>query len=263
MEQASITPTQIAGIVMGVAAIISIIFVVLMYYQYRTREGNPGPWEFKPTEYPFVLRSDQLAKVATGSFSISNYLYVTGATDQRSNPQVLWRWGVTDPMRQALASITASYIPAEEKMRYDFANISTGDTNRITTLDIPNISPLKWYFTTITLEGRSVDIYVNGIHVKSAQLPNVLKQSSDGIQMVGNSGILGKMALWEITQGRLTESQVMTQYKTTSDTLGAPLLPVDYSFVTPDLSKLSLCPGMPWCEEVKGDCKTYVNYEYA
>lgn len=263
MEQSPITPMQIAGMIMATAAIIGIIMAIIMYYQYKNRVGNPGPWEFKPSEYPFVLRGDQLMKVATGSFSFSNYLYITGATDQRSNPQVLWRWGVTDPLRRSLASITASYISAEEKMRYEFANISTGDMNRVTSLDVPNMSPSKWYHTVITIEGRSVDIYVNGIHVKSAQLPNVLKQNTDGIQMVGNSGILGKMALWEITQGRLNESEVTSQYKSTSDTLGAPLLPVDYSFVTPDLSKLSLCPGMPWCEEMKGDCKTYVKYEYA
>jgi hypothetical protein len=263
MEQTSITPTQVAGMIMATAAIIGIVMAVLMWYQSKNMAGNPGPWSFKPSEYPFVIRSDQLAVVATGSFTLSNYLYVSGVTEQRSNPQVLWRWGITDPLRKSLASITASYIPAEEKIRYEFANISTGDEHRITSLDVHNISPLKWYHTALTIEGRSLDVYVNGTHVKSTQLPNVLKQNTDGIQMVGNSGILGQMAIWNITEGRMSEAEVRTQYKGTSDTMGAPILPVDFSFTTPDLSKLSLCPGMPWCEEVKGDCKTYVKYEYA
>jgi hypothetical protein len=79
--------------------------------------------------------------------------------------------------------------------------------------------------------------------------------------MVGNSGILGKMALWNITEGRLSDKEVLTQYKMTSDISG-PLLPVDYSFVF-KFPNLNFCPGMPWCEELKGDCKTYVKYEYA
>ena len=45
-----------------------------------------------------------------------------------------------------------------------------------------------------------------------------------------------------------------------SDNTGKPILPVDFSF---DIGKISFCPGAPWCEEIKGDCKTYVKYEYA
>ena len=80
--------------------------------------------------------------------------------------------------------------------------------------------------------------------------------------MVGNSGILGKMALWSISESRLSEKEVLSQYKATSDNIGNPILPVDYSFIL-KFPSFNLCPGMPWCEEIAGDCKTYVEYEYA
>lgn len=261
--QASITTTDVAKYVSLGALIIGLIMLVVMYIQYSKKvEGNPGPWKFNPAEYPIVLTGVQLNTIAKKSFTFSNYLYIDGVTEQRANPQTLWRWGINDPVRNSFATMIASYIPAEEKIRYDFANASTGDINKITSVDVPNINPHKWFHTAIAIEGRTIDIYVNGVHAKSVQLPNVLKQATDGIQMVGNSGILGKMALWSITESRLSEQEVLSQYKATSDNIGNPILPVDYSFIW-KFPSFNLCPGMPWCEEVVGDCKTYVKYEYA
>jgi hypothetical protein len=262
MEAQPITPQQIVGIVIGVAALLAIIMMAVIQYTAAKVKGNPGPWKFNPAEYPFVLQSTDLTDISKKAFTLSNYLYIEGATEQRSNPHDIWRWGKTDPILNSYASVVASYVPAEEKLRLVFANASTGDMNRETFLDIPGISPLRWYHCAITIEGRSVDIYINGKHVKSAQLPNVLKQTTDGIQLVGNSGILGSMALWDITEGRLNETQVNYRYKNTSDTLGQPLIPIDYSFNMANF-KPTLCPGMPWCEEVKSKCNTYVKYQYA
>jgi hypothetical protein len=253
---------QIVSIIGGIAALMGFIMFAILQYQADNMKGKPGPWRFTPGQWPLVLESTDVSEISKKAFTLSNYLYIEGLTEQRSNPHTIWRWGTTDPQRNSFASIVASYVPAEEKIRFAFANASTGDTTRETFLDVPGISPMRWYHTAITVEGRSIDIYINGKHVKSVQLPNVLKQVASGIQMVGDSGILGTMALWSMTEGRMVESQVNSQYKNTSDTLGQPLIPIDYSF---NLSKfkVTLCPGMPWCEEVKGNCNKYVKYQFA
>ena len=258
----ALTPQQIVGIVIGVAGLLAIIMIAIIQYTADKVKGNPGPWNFNPAENPYVLQSTDLSDVSKKAFTLTNYLYIEGTTEQRTTPHDIWRWGKTDPIMNSYACIVASYIPAEEKLRFVFANASTGDMNRETFLTIPGISPLKWYHCAITIEGRSVDIYIHGKHVKSAQLPNVLKQSTDGINLVGKSGILGTMALWDITESRLSESQVNNRYKNSSDTLGKPLIPIDYSFNLANFTP-KLCPGMPWCEEVTSKCKTYVKYQYA
>jgi hypothetical protein len=156
------TPQQIAGIVIGVVALLGIIMMAVIQYTAAKVKGNPGPWKFNPAEYPFVLQSTDLTEISKKAFTLSNYLYIEGATEQRSTPHDIWRWGKTDPILNSYASVVASYVPAEEKLRFVFANASTGDMNRETFLDIPGISPLRWYHCAITIEGRSVDIYING-----------------------------------------------------------------------------------------------------
>ena len=256
-------PSDIAAYALGSMLLVGLIFLGIVYYQRKNVQMNPGPWKFSPTEFPIVIRSDQLATVTQGSFSIVNYLYISGAREQRTNAQAIWRWGIFDPIRNRKPAMLASYIPAQEQLLLEFSNVATGDENSTSSIFVPNIVQQRWFHMAFAFEGRTVDIFVNGHHVKSLQLPNVLKQSSDGIQIIGNSGILGQMALWKVIEGRINEQQALADYKETSDTAGKPILPVDFSFSLANLPKLNFCPGMPWCEDIKGDCKTYVKYDYA
>ena len=257
---ANTSPSDIAGYVMTAVFVIGMIFLLVIYYQRKNVQSNPGPWKFSPKEFPIVIRSDQLTTVTQGSFTLVHYLYISGSTEQRTNPQAIWRWGIYDPIRKTQPALLASYVPSQEHLLLEFSNVLTGDANKTAAIYIPSIVQQRWFHIAIAFEGRTVDIYVNGQHSKSIQLPNVLKQSSDGIQIVGNSGILGEMALWKVTEGRWNEESAKTDYNDTSDNTGKPILPVDFSF---DIGKISFCPGAPWCEEIKGDCKTYVKYEYA
>jgi len=72
-------PSDIAAYALGSMLLVGLIYLVIMYYQRKNVQMNPGPWKFSPTEFPIVIRSDQLATVTQGSFSIVNYLYISGA----------------------------------------------------------------------------------------------------------------------------------------------------------------------------------------
>ena len=82
-------PSDIAAYALGSMLLVGLIYLVIMYYQRKNVQMNPGPWKFSPTEFPIVIRSDQLATVTQGSFSIVNYLYISGAREQRTNARIL------------------------------------------------------------------------------------------------------------------------------------------------------------------------------
>lgn len=262
--ESQVDPTIVAKFVLMILFVVFVVYIILEWLRYKKMEQNNGPWKFEANKFPYLLRGDQLVSVADGTYTISHYLYIEGSTEMRSNPQPIWRWGVSDPIRRIFPVMMASYIPAQEQLLFEFANSATGDENRVSTLNIPNMVQHRWFHILIISEGRTLDIYLNGNHAKSIQLPNVLKQTSDGIQMIGNSGILGTTSMWKVLQGRLTDEEIKKEYRSTSDKTGKPILPVNYDFKNLlTFPKLNLCPGMPWCEDIKGDCKTYVDYEYA
>jgi hypothetical protein len=204
----ALTPQQIVGIVIGVAGLLAIIMIAIIQYTADKVKGNPGPWNFYPAENPYVLQSTDLSDVSKKAFTLTNYLYIEGTTEQRTTPHDIWRWGKTDPIMNSYACIVASYIPAEEKLRFVFANASTGDMNRETFLTIPGISPLKWYHCAITIEGRSVDIYINGVLRQHHTLFQLPKQNDKEIEIGSTTGWEGVLSRLQYTPRSLSASEV-------------------------------------------------------
>lgn len=260
-QQASILRYVVSGLVLLIIA-----FLAFQWYMSRKYDGNNGPFKFDDKKYQYMLEGVKVNPYTLGSYTLTHYVYISGVQEQRGNPQSLWRWGLDYPLRNIHPVINALYIPAQEQILFEFECAPSGDRSSKASLYVPNITLNRWFFIAITVEGRTLDIYLNGTHAKSTQLPNVLKGTTDGIQMVGNSGVLGSMAIWKVFKGRMNESQIKDEFKSSSDTLGSPLLPLDFSkYLT--LNNIfpvdKFCPGLPFCPEVKEDCKTYVNYEFA
>lgn len=254
---------NIAKLVMGVVALVGVVFAIVLWFQYKNTEFNNGPWSFSEKSFPFVLRGDQLLTKTQGSYTLEHYLYIDGSQEMRSNPQAIWRWGASDPLRGITPSILVSYVPSQEQLLFEFTHVSSGDNRRVASLYVPNIVQRRWFHISLIVEGRTIDVYTNGEHAKSIQLPNVLKGGSEGVQMIGGTGILGKMAIWRVTEGRMSDAEVKRAYSSTSDKMGAPVLPFDFTKFNLSNFSLTLCPGLPWCEEVEPTCDKYVKYEYA
>lgn len=93
------------------------------------------------------------------------------------------------------------------------------------TIPLPNIPFQKWTFLTIAREGRRFDIYYNGEIVMSKRTQYVVDlRAAYGPVMAGDPNLIGKMAFVESFPQKLSQQEIMANYKAHSDTTGQPIL---------------------------------------
>lgn len=113
------------------------------------------------------------------------------------------------------------------------------------TIPLPNIPFQKWTFVTIAREGRRFDIYYNGELVMSKRTQNVVDtRAAYGPITAGDPNLTGKLAFVQSFSEKLTQPQVMANYKEKSDTTGQPMIS----------SPLNLFDYLPNCKD--GGCIT-------
>jgi hypothetical protein len=93
------------------------------------------------------------------------------------------------------------------------------------TIPLPEIPFQKWTFLTIAREGRRFDIYYNGKIVMSKRTQNVMDtRAAFGPITAGDPNLIGKIAFVQTFPQKLTQTEVMANYKANSDTTGQPTL---------------------------------------
>jgi hypothetical protein len=144
------------------------------------------------------------------------------------------------------------------------ANLSSSpDSNAI--LTVSKFLPARWNQLTFTVEGRTVDVYLNGLLTTSTLLPDVPYSVPSQVTlfpMVGFSGQLGYIQLWP---RRLTLPEIISNYKSTSDPRGKPRIPTPgtsladiYTIFSNGFCKLGFCID----PENKNPFQ-YIDYTYA
>jgi len=230
---------------------------------------------------PYVLRSEQHAESTVtvfkqsdidlslgNNFTLSFFVYMSGVNrenipiagpkgDFRFKP-FLYILGVGDVLLDPIHQIARVRIKP-------LAPVNQMDRDGMVHIDIENFMIERWNQLTITLEGRSVDIYVNGALASSTLLSNLPVLNPVGVLLETSPDFAGQAGLFQGWARRLTESDVARNYKRNTDTRGKPLIPdVPFSFwdVWNQLTK-NLC-DMGFCGfrlDVGG--LEYVDYEYA
>jgi len=94
-----------------------------------------------------------------------------------------------------------------------------------TSVDIDNFMIARWNQVTITMEGRSVDIYLNGAIVTSTLLENLPSLKPLGVLLEKSPDFAGQAGLFQAWPRRLTEQEIVRNYKRNTDTRGKPLIP--------------------------------------
>lgn len=93
------------------------------------------------------------------------------------------------------------------------------------TIPLPNIPFQRWTFVTIAREGRRFDIYYNGEIVMSKRTQHVVDlRAAFGPVMAGDPNLIGKIAFVESFPQKLSQREIMANYKARSDTTGQPIL---------------------------------------
>jgi hypothetical protein len=130
---------------------------------------------------------------------------------------------------------------------------------------IDNVMISRWNQIVITMEGRTVDVYLNGALAKSTLLENLPILSPSGVLLETSPDFAGQAGLIQAWPRRLTESQVIRNYKRNVDSRGKPAIP-DKGPHWSDLFKAtlsSLCDAGFCGFRVSVGPTDYIDYEFA
>lgn len=93
------------------------------------------------------------------------------------------------------------------------------------TIPLPTIPFQKWTFIALAREGRRFDVYYNGSLVTSKRTQNVIDtKAAFSAITAGDPNLIGKIAFVESFPQKLSQPEIMANYKAKSDTTGQPIL---------------------------------------
>lgn len=254
--------TTIAGIIV----VIGLVIVGAIYYFGKRPEAkSAGPFDLNDPAVPVILSSDKIKENMMGTFTLDYYLEINGITRDGGSPQIFATWGAYNKrMGVDQAHILMGYRASTEELylRMKCAPLSPGSGTVNFDILVPATQIQRWNHIAIAVEGRSVDIFINGELRKSTIMPNVLTYSSYALQLLNDHGLLGRIAIIEVRPERFSQVATKRQYTNTSDTRGRPHLPVRIKLNLADI-RLALCNNFGICPRVDDDALRYVEYEFA
>ena len=154
--------------------------------------------------------------------------------------------------------------PFHEMLSIEFHSYKTENT----TINLPTLKNAKWHQILISVEGRSADVYQNGILLQSVGLKNVGASRPGKPKVNMNPELYAQVALVQSWPMRLKEPDVVTNYRWNTDGQGVPKLPLLQGsfdkFIFLDWSNLNFCLGGLCTDSINQiNALTYINYEYA
>jgi hypothetical protein len=220
-----------------IAAVVVVLLVTLIVIvAIKMREGRPateltGPLDlFQPPSVVVIDRATAAASMH-GSYSLMFYVRVDAVPDMRASATPLLTWpGVWN----------LDYNAAQDQLVWTFDQ--TGETEKEIGV-LKGVTSQRWHQIGVVLEGRTVELFLNGELQKAYTLNNVPPLTSSSITIVAG-GIMGQLAYVQMWPRRLTLNDVAQNYVLTSDSQGRPylgseMLTVLKGFTMPNL----FCPG--------------------
>lgn len=204
--------------VLGIIGILLLILIIITIVQLS--QGQPakilkGPIDLYNPPSPVIVDRDTTLKNMAVTYTLSFYLTLDAVPDMRAGSTPLLTWaGVWN----------LGYSPANEQLIWTFGQTTSGESDlRPDIIVLPQVPLQRCTQVTMTFEGRSVDMYVNGTLIKSSTLDNLPASATSSVTIVGGN-VIGKIAYVQVWPRRLTVSEVSNNYLGTSDSQGCPYL---------------------------------------
>lgn len=89
----------------------------------------------------------------------------------------------------------------------------TGSTDDSFVCKVKNVPLQSWFCISLSLSSRNLDIYLNGMLVRSCLLPAVPKAPGGDATVMGNGGFSGNLAALNFYAGALNPNMAMAFYK--------------------------------------------------
>ena len=263
-------------IVLVVAAVAVIGAGLYMWFKPRPEHVTvEGPYNLKGvtasaggSSQTTILDSSQLMSKAGNNFTISAFVYMDDVNAERipiAGPAGDYRF---KPLVYILGVGTIIVDPIHQKARVALQPLTDRSLRKVdapVNIDIDNFVVARWNQITISVLGRSADVYLNGKLIKSAMMENVPVLAPVGLLLETVPDFSGQAGLFQAWPRRLSADEVLRNYKINTDLRGKPAIKTE---------------GLSWAEvwnNMKGQlCKVgfcgfkydvgplqYVDYEFA
>lgn len=261
--------------------IIGAIFVIgMLLFIYLKPKANyitvEGPFVLKGTEgnytssYETIFDQAQLTQDLGNNFTLGFFVYMDRINAEKipfAGPMGDFRF---KPLLKILGVGEITLDPIHQMMRVSVEPQTTpNNRDLITHIDIDNFLIARWNQIVISVEGRTVDIYINGVIAKSALMENVPMLYPIGLLLETVPDFSGQAGLFQAWPRRLTESEITRNYSRNTDTVGKPLISDKgssfkeiFNIFTEQLCNIGLCGYGVVSNSATGPLQ-YIDYEYA
>jgi hypothetical protein len=208
-----IVPAMVA--LVAIFIVVIIIFTIFQFSNGRPAKVLWGPIDLFNPSSPVIVDRDTTGRNMTGTYTLSFYTKIDAVPDIRAT---------ATPLLTMAGVWKLGYNAAKESMVWSFGQITTGgNALLVDDVTLSSVPLQRWNQVTMTFEGRSVDLYVNGTLITSSVLANVPTFANSSVTIVPN-GVIGKIAYIQVWPRRLTVSEVAGNFTDTSDSQGRPYL---------------------------------------
>jgi hypothetical protein len=256
-----------------------ILYIIYYFFNKKTHATTEGLWSIVPmSNGPGKVLLEGKVKSVSGksellneqdtmnflseSFTFSFFVSVDNASIENIKGENLKNGGIA---YQQLIVVPGAFNieidPLHEAMKIAFKTYKTKDYDVM----IPTLKSRRWHQILISIEGRTADLYQNGILLKSVALPNVISARPGKPYLWMNSDMFARVAFVQSFNKRLLESEVIDNYRVNSDPQGIPRFPTPSETNVFRIPNFNFCLGI-YCigsEKPKGDALTHVKYEYS
>jgi hypothetical protein len=251
--------------------IIIVLFVVgaLVYWWLRPRELSTtvlGPYVLNGTatgnSTETIFTQKDVESTLGNNFTLSFFVYMEDVNRERipiGGPEGDFRF---KPLVYILGVGDVLIDPIHQVGRL---RIKPLNPEGLVSIDFDNFMVSRWNQVTVTMEGRSVDIYLNGAIATSTLLDNLPSLKPLGVLLEKSPDFAGQAGLFQAWPRRLSEQEIIRNYKRNTDTRGKPLIPD----IGPSIMDIFRNMGKSLCDI--GFCgfrfrvgpMDYVDYEFA
>ena len=218
-----------------------------------------------------VLTAAQLNKSLKSNFTVSFFIYMDKLNMERipfAGPEGDYRFKplvkligvgdfVLDPVHQKALVRLTPLVPIEMNGKFTPSPFA----------EIDNVMNARWNQITVAVEGRSIDLYLNSQHATSLILENLTWTNPTGMLLETAPDFWGQAGMIQAWPRRLTEREIVENYKHVTDLRGKPNIPdgqPTFKSMWHELYKLmchaGFCPTNP---KPGHSGLEYVDYEYA
>jgi len=223
--------------------------------------GNPAP----PEPTVAILNQEQITRSLSNNFTLSFFVYMDDVNRERipiAGPKGDFRFkpfvyilGVGDVLLDPIHQIARVRIKPLKK---------DAQPDAITTIEVENFMIARWNQLTVTVEGRTVDVYLNGALANSMLLENVPSLVPQGVLLETSPDFSGQAGLFQVWPFRLSDPAIVSNYKQTTDVRGKPLISIQTNIFSDAWKSLrnSFC-NLGLCGSTDTGPLDYIEYEFA